>query len=114
MQMSLHLNNVKTIPVKLRNMIQEFVSPKLVEMTFESCKDLSWNAEIKRFLSTSFKIEILRFIKTPQIDEGIMEQFAIRFQKSLLELHLENMPLLTNKALFEFARRFFQLENILI
>ena len=101
----LKLNNVKTVPIRLRNFIQEYISPKLISINFNSCKDLSWNNEIKRFLSTCYKLETLKFLKTPQLDESVMEQFSIRFQKSLVELHLENLPFLNNKAIYEFARR---------
>ena len=105
LNIALQLNNIKTIPVKLSNFIQEFISPKLITISFNSCKELSWNNDIKRFLSTCFKLEVLRVLKTPQLDESVLEQFSIRFQKTLIELHLENMPLLNNKALYEFARR---------
>eukprot|EP01035_Chromulina_nebulosa_P020505 gene20505-26599_t len=101
----LQLNNVKTVPIRLRNFIQEYISPKLISINFNSCKDLSWNNEIKRFLSTCYKLETLKILKTPQLDESVMEQFSIRFQKSLVELHLENLPFLNNKAIYEFARR---------
>lgn len=102
---ALQLNNVNSIPIRLRNFIQEFISSKLISITFNSCKDLSWNNEIKRFLSTCYKLEALKILKTPQLDESIMEQFSIRFQKTLVELHLENLPFLNNKAIYEFARR---------
>jgi hypothetical protein len=105
LNVALHLTNVRTVPIRLRNFIQEYISPKLITISFNSCKELSWNNEIKRFLSTCFKLEVLKVVRTPQLDESILEQFSIRFQKTLVELHLENLPLLNNKAIYEFARR---------
>ena len=83
-----------------------------VEVSLDSCEGMSWN-ELKRFLSPCHDLEVLRVINTPLMDEDVMEQFSIRFQKSLMELHLENLPLLTNKGLYEIARRFLLINFLL-
>eukprot|EP01038_Epipyxis_sp_PR26KG_P006206 gene6206-8548_t len=89
----------------------DIIGPKLVEINIQDCPYLTWN-QLKLILSKTKSIERISLQSLSWIDDNIIEQISIRYQKSLTQLKLENLKNISNNSLHQIGRRCFNLKNL--
>lgn len=100
----LKMVNVQGLDVQVCSVIADTIGSKITELWIENCQDLTWNAEMKKLLVNTKSLEVLVLKNNKWVDDFILEQLAIRYQKTLVHLELENLSI-SNNALFQMGRR---------
>lgn len=104
-RLSLCLCKIGILEQGLCTLLSEVVGPKLVEISFDGCNELTWKLDVKRLFSKSRSVEVINLKNNRWVDDHVLEQLAIRFQKCLRELRIENCSQITNNALFHIGKR---------
>lgn len=96
--------NVDAIDGRICSVIADTIGSKITEVWIENCQNITWNGEVKKLLANTKSLEVLILKNNSWLDDFMMEQLAIRYQKTLVHLELENLSI-SNSALFQMGRR---------
>lgn len=107
---SLRIVNIENIPLDVYELVGKWLGPCLFELVVDHC-DFTWKGEMKAILHQCAKLASLKLIALKWVDDGIVEQISVRYQKSLRHLELNNCSNITNNALFQIGRRCHQLQS---
>lgn len=99
-----------SVPMDVFTMIGGYGS-SLTELVIENCASFTWAKEMKAILRQCAKLQSLRLIGLKWVDDGVVEQLSVRYQKSLRHLEL-NRCSITNNALFHLGRRCSALKSL--
>lgn len=100
----LTIKNCPNLDLNTCNIISEAFGRKITEIYIDGCHHLTWSNEIKKLLSSTKLVEVLILKNNKWVDDFTMEQIAIRFQKTLTHLEIENSSI-SNNALHHIGRR---------
>ncbi len=103
-RIALTINGVNFISPALFSLLEHYVSPKLVELRVEECDELQWN-HFRALLAPCENLTSLYLKNNKWVDDYVMEQFSLKFHKTLSCLVLEHLPTITNTALYQIGRR---------
>ena len=91
------VQKVKLIIVRAASMSQplclwiaKYVAPKLIHLELIECQNLTWNDHLKKMLEFAKNMETINLTKNKWVDDYVVEQISVKFQKSLRSINLEH------------------------
>eukprot|EP01039_Chlorochromonas_danica_P001031 gene1031-1118_t len=101
-------------PLSLLEKIGSFLGSALYELVIERCPQISWQEEVKILLRRCGNLSALTLIGQTWVDDNVLEQLSLRYQKTLGQLSLVDCPNMTNNGLFQIGRRCQALQRLKI
>ena len=84
--------------------IIKHISPKLLELTVQDCRGLTWSNHVKRILEAADAVETVNLQRNPWVDDFVVDQLSTKFAKTLRAIDLENTKI-TDNALHNIGKR---------
>lgn len=105
-----HVDGVSLHP-GLLGWIIKYISPKLLELTVQDCRGLTWTNHVKRILEAAGAVETINLQRNPWVDDFVVDQISTKFAKSLRAIDLENTKV-TDNALHNLGKRCQNVRNV--